>query len=94
MANYLKRGKDAEAVAELDANVRSIVEAALADIDARGDAAVREMSNKFDNWERDDYRLSDAEIQQCLERLSAQVAPRFAPSAAFTRRADGGGFYA
>jgi sulfopropanediol 3-dehydrogenase len=72
MANYLKRGKDAEAVAELDANVRSIVEAALADIDARGDAAVREMSNKFDNWERDDYRLSDAEIQQCLERLSAQ----------------------
>ncbi len=72
MANYLKRGKDAEAVAEIDANVRATVEAALADIEARGDAAVHEMSAKFDKWERDDYRLSDAEIQQCLAQLSAQ----------------------
>jgi len=70
MASYLKQGRDAEAVAAADANVRSIVEAALADIDARGDAAVREMSIKFDHWDRSDYRLSEGEIQDCIRSLS------------------------
>ena len=71
MATHLKRGKDAEAVAEIDADVRATVEAALADIQARGDDAVREMSIKFDGWERDDYRLSEAEIHACVAQLSA-----------------------
>jgi len=70
MATYLKRGRDAEAVAAADAQVRATVEAALADVEARGDAAVREMSIKFDGWDRDDYRLSEAEIRACLDRLS------------------------
>ncbi len=72
MANYLKQGRDAESIAAADARVRATVEASLADIDARGDAAVREMSIKFDNWEREDYRLSDAEIEACLAQLSEQ----------------------
>ena len=71
MATHLKRGKDAEAVAEIDADVRATVEAALADIQARGDDAVREMSIKFDGWERDDYRLSEADIHACVAQLSA-----------------------
>ena len=40
MARWLKRGRDAEAIAEEDAKVRTIVEGILADIAARGDAAV------------------------------------------------------
>jgi sulfopropanediol 3-dehydrogenase len=70
MARYLKRGRDEDAVAEDDAKVRAKVEAALADIAKRGDAAVREMSQEFDGWDRDDYRLTDQEIRDCLSELS------------------------
>jgi sulfopropanediol 3-dehydrogenase len=70
MARYLKRGRDVEAVAAADAKVRATVESILGDIAARGDAAVRELSVKFDNWDRDDYRLTDQEIQDCLSQLS------------------------
>ncbi len=72
MANWLKRGATAEAKRDADRKVREIVEAALADIEDRGDAAVREMSIKFDGWERDDYRLSQAEIDACVDALTPQ----------------------
>jgi sulfopropanediol 3-dehydrogenase len=72
MAIYLKRGASAETKATADRKVRDIVEAALGDIEARGDAALREMSNKFDGWDRDDYRLSQAEIDACVNSLSPQ----------------------
>ena len=72
MARYLKRGIDAGTAAENDAKVRAIVEALLADIAARGDAAVRELSQKFDGWDRADYRLTDAEIRSCVGELSAR----------------------
>ncbi|BBF71627.1 histidinol dehydrogenase [Sphingomonas bisphenolicum] len=72
MAQYLKRGATAEAKADADRKVRDIVEAALADIEMRGDAAVREMSIKFDGWDRDDYRLSQAEIDACVDSLTPQ----------------------
>jgi len=52
--------------------VRDTVEEILSDIEARGDAAVRDLSIKFDNWERDSYRLTEAEIQACIDSLSAQ----------------------
>jgi sulfopropanediol 3-dehydrogenase len=70
MARWLKRGRDASAIAEEDAKVRAIVEGILADIAARGDTAVRELSVKFDNWDRKDYRLTDAEIRECMGQLS------------------------
>ncbi|MFC0687168.1 histidinol dehydrogenase [Novosphingobium clariflavum] len=72
MATWLKRGATAEAKADADRKVRDIVEAALADIETRGDEAVREMSIKFDGWDRDDYRLSQAEIDACVDSLSPQ----------------------
>jgi sulfopropanediol 3-dehydrogenase len=72
MAEWLKRGATAEARADLDRKVRDTVEATLADIEARGDAAVRELSVKFDRWDREDYRLSAGEIQDCIDQLSGQ----------------------
>jgi sulfopropanediol 3-dehydrogenase len=44
----------------------------LADIEARGDAAVRELSNRFDGWDRESYRLTASEIQDCIDQLSPQ----------------------
>jgi sulfopropanediol 3-dehydrogenase len=70
MARYLKRGRDAALRAEDDSKVRATVEGILADIEKRGDAAVRELSVKFDHWDRKDFRLTDAEIKDCLSQLS------------------------
>ena len=72
MAVYLKRGAAAAAKAVTDRKVRDTVEAILADIAARGDAAVRELSVQFDNWDRDSYRLTAGEIQDCIDQLSGQ----------------------
>jgi sulfopropanediol 3-dehydrogenase len=72
MAIWLKRGATAEAKADADRKVRDIVEAALADIEKRGDEAVRDMSVQFDGWDRDDYRLSQAEIDACVDSLTPQ----------------------
>ena len=70
MAEWLKRGADATAIASADKQVRETVEGILADIGERGDAAVRELSIKFDGWDRESYRLTPAEIQACIDQLS------------------------
>ncbi|MEW6255877.1 MAG: histidinol dehydrogenase [Pseudomonadota bacterium] len=70
MATFLKRGRDAAARADDLSKVRQTVEGILADIEARGDAAVRELSVKFDGWDREDFRLSDQEIEGCLSQLT------------------------
>jgi sulfopropanediol 3-dehydrogenase len=67
---WLKKGMDAAQVAETDRKVRETVETILADIADRGDAAVRELSLKFDKLERDDFRLTTQEIESCLSQLS------------------------
>jgi sulfopropanediol 3-dehydrogenase len=72
MARWLKRGRDAGAVAEDDAKISAAVEMMLVDIQARGDKAVQELSIRFDKWDRADYRLTDAEIRGCLSELSAR----------------------
>jgi len=72
MAEWLKRAVTADVRADLDRKVRDTVEATLADIEKRGDAAVRELSIKFDGWDREDYRLSQREIDDCLSSLTAQ----------------------
>ena len=72
MARYLKQGMDASAIKAADTKVRETVEAILADVEARRDEAVRELSKKFDNWEPRDFRLSEQEI----ERAIAQVGKR------------------
>ena len=72
MAIWLKRGSTAEARADLDRKVRDVVESTLADIETRGDAAIRDLSVKFDHWDRDDYRLTPREIQDCMDQLTGQ----------------------
>jgi sulfopropanediol 3-dehydrogenase len=72
VAIYLKRGATAAAKADADRKVRDIVEATLADIEARGDVAVRELSIKFDGWDRQSYVLTAQEKQDCLDQLSGQ----------------------
>ena len=73
MIRHLKSGQSAEAKAESSAQVRSTVEAILADIAARGEAAVREYSEKFDKWSPPSFKLSESEIAECVRTLPPGV---------------------
>lgn len=70
MIRHLKKGASLETRAEADRQVRETVEKTLADIDANGDKAVRELSEKFDNWSPASFRLSDADIAQAMSEVS------------------------
>src|SRR3954449_13543756 len=72
MPRYLKRGMDAGAIEEADAKVRATVEGILDQIKSRGDAAVRELSEKFDKWSPENFKLSPQEIEKAV----GQVAKR------------------
>ncbi|MBE1291644.1 MAG: histidinol dehydrogenase [Rhodobacteraceae bacterium] len=67
---YLKRGKDQAERAEDDAKTRAVVEATLKDIETRGDAAVRDLSEKFDNYSPASFKLSQQEIDDLMAQLS------------------------
>ncbi len=69
MARHLKSGVSAAARAEADVKVRRTVADILAEIGARGDAAVREYSERFDRWSPDSFRLDRAAIDACHARV-------------------------
>src|SRR5262245_28708622 len=70
MVRYLKRGMDLGTVKAADAQVRATVEAILADVEARRDKAVREFSEKFDNWSPPSFKLSPTEIERAIAQVS------------------------
>jgi len=69
MPRWLKRGMDAGAIKAADAKVRETVEGILAQVDERKDAAIRELSKKFDNWEPKDFRLTPAQIEKTIAQV-------------------------
>jgi sulfopropanediol 3-dehydrogenase len=70
MIRYLKKGISAEQDAADIAKVRHTVEGILADIEKRGDEAVRDYSRRFDNWDPPSFRLAGSEIQACIKAMS------------------------
>jgi len=70
MPRFLKRGMDAGAIEEADAKVRATVEGILSDIKARGDEAVRELSDKFDKWSPPSFRLSPQDIEHAIGQVA------------------------
>jgi len=70
--HHLKTAKPDSERAEDDARVRATVESTLADIEARGDAAVRDLSQKFDGFARPSFRLTPSEIEAAMSRVSAR----------------------
>ena len=69
---YLKRSKPEVEKAAEDAKIRAVVESTLSDIEARGDAAVYELSRKFDNYSPTVFRLSESEIKAAMQKVSAR----------------------
>src|SRR5258708_22020757 len=72
MPRHLKRGMDAIAIKAADAKVRETVEQILDQVETGRDAAVRELSQKFDHWSPPNFKLSATEIEHAI----AQVAKR------------------
>ena len=70
MARYLKRGMDASAIKAADAKVRETVERILAEVEARRDAAVRELSQRFDNWSPPSFKLTANEVERAISRVA------------------------
>jgi sulfopropanediol 3-dehydrogenase len=73
MAVYLKRGMAAEAIRSAGEQVSETVRDILADIEARGDQAVRDYSEKFDRWSPQSFRLSEAEIDALVASVPRQT---------------------
>jgi sulfopropanediol 3-dehydrogenase len=66
----LKQSKSDSEKAQEDAKVRSVVETTLADVEARGDVAVRTLSEKFDGYSPENFRLSPSEIEAAMQKVS------------------------
>ena len=71
MITYIKRGKSDADIAEADDKVRATVENILDNIVKNGDAAVRELAEKFDGYAPKDFRLSKSQIEQAISRVPA-----------------------
>ncbi|GAM62902.1 histidinol dehydrogenase [Vibrio ishigakensis] len=69
MARYLKEGITAEVSASNNEKVRNTVEEILKNIETQGDSAVRELSEKFDNWSPEQFRLTEEQVQACVDAL-------------------------
>ena len=69
MPRHLKRGVDASSIKAADAKVREMVEQILADVDAHKDAAVRELSQKFDNWSPTSFKLAPSEVERAIGQV-------------------------
>src|SRR5579883_3308054 len=73
MATYLKRKLSKDQTDAADAKVKQTVERIIADVKARGDAAVRELSQTFDKWSPPSFRLSKGEIDALLRSVPAET---------------------
>ena len=82
MAQYLKQGISPAAAEAADRKIQQTVEGILADVTARGDAAVRELSQKFDNWSPPSFRLRHDDVAAIVAKVPEDTIAdiRFAQS--------------
>ena len=69
---YLKRGKNDSDKALEDASVSETVKKTLKMIKEGGDKAVRELSEKFDNYSPKSFKLSLSEINDLIDKVPAR----------------------
>ena len=72
MARILKHGADATALREADDAVRKTVEGILDQVEREGDAAIRALSNQYDHWAPESFRLTPAQIDEAIAKVSAR----------------------
>ncbi|WP_285767424.1 histidinol dehydrogenase [Peribacillus sp. SI8-4] len=73
MATYLKQGKAQEEIAQNDAQVSDTVRQTILKVEQEGDAAVRELSEKFDKWSPESFRLTGEQIEEIISQVPEQT---------------------
>ncbi|QBY04196.1 histidinol dehydrogenase [Thalassotalea sp. HSM 43] len=73
MIRYLKKGPSNQEKETQNQEVRNIVEGIIKDIEENGDNAVRQYSEKFDNWNPESFLLSKEQIKACYDELDDSV---------------------
>ena len=86
MKTILKAAATGDEAASSPPQVRDAVASIIADVRARGDAAVREYSERFDRWSPPDFRLSEEEIERIVATVPSQVRDDIRTAQANIRR--------
>ena len=73
MPTYLKQAAATDSSVASNDQVKAVVADVIADIRAHGDAAVRQYSEKFDNWSPESFRLSQRQIDDIVATVPEQV---------------------
>ncbi|WP_411502592.1 histidinol dehydrogenase [Brevibacillus centrosporus] len=73
MARFLKQGKAKDEIAQNDAQVAETVRQTIQKIEQEGDAAVRELSAKFDKWSPEQFRLTEEQIAEIISGVPEQT---------------------
>jgi len=73
LAQILKATIPAAEIDAANGQVQDTVAKILADVKQRGDAAVRELSDRFDRWSPPSFRLSREEIQALVAQVPKQT---------------------
>ncbi|MWA02873.1 histidinol dehydrogenase [Actinomadura sp. LD22] len=73
MITFLKEAVASEQIAADNGRVAETVRGILADVRARGDAAVREYSSRFDGWTPASFRLTPDQIGEIVAKVPRQV---------------------
>ena len=68
----IKNSKSEGEKLEEDFNVRTVVEKTLKEVEVKGDEAVRELSKKFDNFDRPNFLLTESEIEAAMQKVSTR----------------------
>jgi len=68
----LKNSKSEIEKLEDDTKVRTVVEETLKEVESKGDKAVRELSQKFDNYNPSSFLLTDSEIEASMQKVSSR----------------------
>ena len=68
----IKNSKSEGEKLEEDINVRTVVEKTLKEVEVKGDKAVRELSKKFDNFDRPNFLLTESEIEAAMQKVSTR----------------------
>jgi sulfopropanediol 3-dehydrogenase len=71
--NTLKHAAPVDISSGAYTDVARTVDEVIADIRARGDAAVREYSQRFDNWAPESFLLDEAQIKDIVSRVPDRV---------------------
>jgi sulfopropanediol 3-dehydrogenase len=86
-ADAVTENRDAAAVsADRARGVRAVVDEIIADVRARGDAAVRDASERLDHWAPESFRLTPAEVAEHVAAVSPEALADIATAQANVRR--------